>query len=142
MRSGDRFIAGHFGLRNGRQLMLGILSHSPFLAEFSPGRFHIWYMALELARQGIHEIDLTPGGDEYKQKLATHTEQAYTITVYFDRTEYWRAITAAYIRSTAKLFISKSIRKFIAKYLPIAAKTLERCRRIMQSGSHRHRCFF
>ena len=39
MRAGGKTIAAHIGLRSGRELILGIVCYSPFVAEHSPGKF-------------------------------------------------------------------------------------------------------
>ena len=41
MTLGQRLVAAHIGIRNKSEVMLGIVGHSPFLAEHSPGKLHI-----------------------------------------------------------------------------------------------------
>lgn len=53
----------------------GINSHSPFYARHSPGILHFLNLGQLLAHEGVDVFDLTPGGDTYKERLATSHDQ-------------------------------------------------------------------
>jgi CelD/BcsL family acetyltransferase involved in cellulose biosynthesis/RimJ/RimL family protein N-acetyltransferase len=84
MRAGGKPVAAHIGMRSRREVILGIICYSPFVAEHSPGKLHMLNLALLLQQQGFSALDLTPGGDPYKDRFATRDEQAYLLTVFFD----------------------------------------------------------
>jgi CelD/BcsL family acetyltransferase involved in cellulose biosynthesis/RimJ/RimL family protein N-acetyltransferase len=90
MTLADKVIAVHIGMVNGKQIASGIIAHSPFVAEHSPGKLHILYLGLLLAEQGVAEFDLTPGGDAYKERFATHHDHAYRMTVFLNRGAWLR----------------------------------------------------
>ncbi len=83
-KSGDKLLGAHIGIRNKDEVMLGIVAHSPFLAEHSPGKLHILQLGLMLHSQGFSRLDLTPGGDAYKDDRATEYDEAHALTVFLD----------------------------------------------------------
>lgn len=83
-QSGDRLLGAHIGMRNKEEVILGIVAHSPFLAELSPGKLHILQLGLMLHNQGFSRLDLTPGGDAYKDDRATEYDEAHVLTVFLD----------------------------------------------------------
>ncbi|KLK93357.1 hypothetical protein AA309_08400 [Microvirga vignae] len=119
---GDSVIAAHIGPIDRSTVLLGIIAHSPFLAEHSPGKLLILLLASELGRQGFRELDLTPGGI-YKDRFADHADQVYTLEIYFNRAAFVRAIGKARLHGVlAKAFGGR--RHTIAK----------RARRIANTG--------
>ena len=52
-KAGDRLLGAHIGVRNKDEVMLGVVAHSPFLAEHSPGKLHILQLGLMLHNQGF-----------------------------------------------------------------------------------------
>jgi hypothetical protein len=86
-RSNDGLISAHIGFRNRDQVVLGILVHSPLLAEHSPGTLHLLLLGQLLAQEGVADLDLTPGG-AYKDRFATHHDQVDHLTVYFSRARF------------------------------------------------------
>lgn len=85
MKIGDKLIASHIGLRNTSEVVLGIVGHSPFEAAHSPGKLHILQLGLLLHDEGFTNLDLTPGGDPYKEGRATRYDQAHELTVFLDK---------------------------------------------------------
>jgi len=56
---------------------LGILAYSPLLAAHSPGKLHILDLCTELLNDVKTVLDLTPGGDPWKERFAnSHDEVA------------------------------------------------------------------
>jgi CelD/BcsL family acetyltransferase involved in cellulose biosynthesis len=103
-RLDGKIISARIGFvhRQSGQVTLGYLAHSPFLAKHSPGRLHVYLLGLLLAQEGIPELDLTAGGDIYKERFATHHDEVYRLTVFFSRAERLRARAKAAARRTAK----------------------------------------
>ncbi len=65
-----------------REAHIAITAHSPEHAENSPGKIHIYEAALTLAREGFSLIDMTPGGDDWKIRFATRTDEVVDLTVF------------------------------------------------------------
>ena len=59
----------------------GINTHSPFYAKYSPGILHFLNLGQLLAHEGLDVFDLTPGGDTYKERLATGHDQVYGLVI-------------------------------------------------------------
>ena len=77
----SRIAAAHIGLRNKQQVSLGILAHSPMFSQYSVGKFHILLLGLYLQKEGFTDLDLTPGGEQYKERFASHRDEAYMLDV-------------------------------------------------------------
>lgn len=67
---------------NRRELHLGLIAHNPFLARCSPGKLHILLLAKMLIEEGIEQVDLTAGGDIYKERFANAWDQVHALTVF------------------------------------------------------------
>jgi CelD/BcsL family acetyltransferase involved in cellulose biosynthesis/GNAT superfamily N-acetyltransferase len=83
-KAGNRLLGAHIGVRNKDEVMLGVVAHSPFLAEHSPGKLHVLQLGLMMHNQGFARLDLTPGGDAYKDDRATEYDDAHVLTVFLD----------------------------------------------------------
>lgn len=79
---GKELVAGHLGVVDRGVLHLGIIAHSPFLSKHSPGKVHLLMLADHLKSLGVEILDLTPGGDSYKESLATEHDMAYKLTIF------------------------------------------------------------
>lgn len=83
LRIDDRLVSAQIHNYNRDQVRLGIITHSPFFAKYSPGELHILMVCSELADEGVPVFDLTPGGN-YKDRFATHFDEVLAIKVFFD----------------------------------------------------------
>ncbi len=87
LKVADLVVAAHLGLSDGKQCGLGIPAHSPFYAIHSPGKLQLLMLGVELAKQGFETLDLTPGGDPYKERFATDRDEVHILTIFLsDRT--------------------------------------------------------
>lgn len=59
----------------------GINTHSPFYAKHSPGMLHFLSLGQLLAKEGVTVFDLTPGGDSYKERMATSHDQVCGLVI-------------------------------------------------------------
>lgn len=75
-------IAGFWGLASGAMAHLGMLIHSPFLAEHSPGKLHVMQLSERLLEQGRTALDLTPGGDAWKERFANDHDEVAEALLY------------------------------------------------------------
>jgi CelD/BcsL family acetyltransferase involved in cellulose biosynthesis/ribosomal protein S18 acetylase RimI-like enzyme len=90
MKIGQQLIAAHIGMRNKSEVTLGIVGHSPFMAIHSPGKLLILQLGLLLHEQGFSSLDLTPGGDAYKEDRATTYDEAHLLTVFLSNAQLIR----------------------------------------------------
>jgi CelD/BcsL family acetyltransferase involved in cellulose biosynthesis len=84
LRVGNKLVSGQIHMHNRDQVLLGLITHSPFYSRFSPGTLHLLMLGSELAKKGIPTFDLTPGG-EYKDRYATDHDNAYVLRIFFNR---------------------------------------------------------
>ncbi len=82
MMAGDEMVSAHFGIRTGAQLQLGLLSHHPGFAVTSPGKILMYLLGLMLLEQGVSQIDLTAGGEAYKERFANAWDTVYVVNVH------------------------------------------------------------
>jgi len=70
-------IAAFWGAVSGKTVHLGMLIYSPFVAEYSPDKLHLLQLSERLLQEGKTLLDLTPGGDPWKEHFANaHDEVA------------------------------------------------------------------
>jgi CelD/BcsL family acetyltransferase involved in cellulose biosynthesis/GNAT superfamily N-acetyltransferase len=116
---GDRLASVQMNFRSGSDVLLGLTCYSPFLAEHSPGKLHFLYLVSLLHQQGILRVDLTPGGDPYKQRLANAHEEVVSLTVFFSRKDLLRDRARASVLSAARTFARavKLDRRRVSRYV-------------------------
>lgn len=101
-----RIASAHVNLHNRNQILMGMVTLSPFFAKFSPGKFHIFFLCQELLKQGILTLDLTPGG-HYKDRFTNDIENGHALTVFFNRPNYFRFKTKRRIIESTKTILEK-----------------------------------
>lgn len=95
---GDQIAASHSGLvSKGSAVHLGINTHAPALAAHSPGNLLLAMLGVHLVEEKMQALDLTPGGDGYKEHFATEHDTVHELTVYGSLARRWRkeAVAAA-----------------------------------------------
>jgi CelD/BcsL family acetyltransferase involved in cellulose biosynthesis/RimJ/RimL family protein N-acetyltransferase len=97
----ERPIATLIGVAGGSEIGLAIHCYLPQLAANSPGKLLIYETASALAEQGVQVLDLTPGGDPWKDKVASRTETVIELRAY--RNAYQRLLAVAPERARAAL---------------------------------------
>jgi CelD/BcsL family acetyltransferase involved in cellulose biosynthesis/RimJ/RimL family protein N-acetyltransferase len=80
-----RPIAGFFGLISRGIAHLGLLISDPVLAALSPGKLHLMQVAAQLHALGVHTLDLTPGGDPWKDRFANAADAVLQLTYFASR---------------------------------------------------------
>jgi hypothetical protein len=70
----------------------GINFHSPLYADYSPGFVHFLMLGQQLAAEGIESFDLTPGGDAYKDRLATNHERVHILVTTYSRLYHYKRL--------------------------------------------------
>ena len=89
-RLNDKPISAHIGFRSFDQVSLGITAYSPYLVDYSPGKWHLYLLGLQLVEDGISDLDLTPGEDSYKERFATRHDWVHRLTIFFSAKERLR----------------------------------------------------
>ncbi|MBS9524258.1 GNAT family N-acetyltransferase [Litoribacter ruber] len=79
----DDHIIGSMGAVYGKDWLhlQGFNTHSPFYAKHSPGILHFLHLGNHLFEEGFEVFDLTPGGDKYKEKMATSHDVVYSLVL-------------------------------------------------------------
>ncbi len=89
LRANDKIVSARLDIFDRGHVSGGMLALSPLCARASPGSTHFMMLAAQLGQQGIHLYDLTPGG-EYKERFATHHDEAYQLRIFFSRSHLIR----------------------------------------------------
>lgn len=77
-----RVIAAHLGVAGREEMHLSILCHSDMHASHSPGKLHLLRLGELLLQEGKSVLDLTPGGDAWKERFANAHDEVYALTVF------------------------------------------------------------
>ena len=104
--SNNKPVSFHFGACNGDTLLLGLTAYDPTESRNSPGKVHLIELARMLKEEGFHRIDLTPGGDQYKEFVANDSQELVIPTFQFSR--------AANLRADIVESASRKIKKALA----------------------------
>jgi CelD/BcsL family acetyltransferase involved in cellulose biosynthesis len=127
-----RPIAAYWGLAGEEQTHLGMVIHSPFLAEHSPGKLHLMQLSEYLLQLGMTRIDLTPGGDAWKERFANDHDEVASAVLHVSRLQWCIAASRAMGIRGAKRILA------IAGVTPHRAKSaLAQLRRITAFASLR-----
>jgi CelD/BcsL family acetyltransferase involved in cellulose biosynthesis/GNAT superfamily N-acetyltransferase len=136
LRVGERVAAAHLGMAGSRDVALGVIAHSPFLAAHSPGKLLLLLLGDRLASEGFESLDLTPTG-MYKERFATHTDSVAVRDIYLQPEAMLKARVVATGRRAAKLAVTGA-----GRALGISeAQATERARRFgrrFSPGALRH----
>lgn len=106
LRVGKEVAATNLGLANRRDVTIGLITHSPFLAKHSPGAVLIPMLGIRLGEEGYANLDLTPGGG-YKERFATHHDTVHALDVFFGR--------AGWARHVARQRAARLVKRFLAR---------------------------
>ncbi len=77
-----RPIAAHFGVAGKGQVHLAIITFSPAHARYSTGKLHLMQLGRALAREEVAVLDLTPGGEPWKERFANAHDHVFELVVY------------------------------------------------------------
>jgi CelD/BcsL family acetyltransferase involved in cellulose biosynthesis len=105
LKVGDVLASAHINVCDGKQLHLNLIGYNPMLARHSPGKFHIHMLSQMLITEGYAELDLTPGGDPYKERFANSHDTAYVLS--FHPTAMSRAKT--FVGSRGELWARRTL---------------------------------
>lgn len=133
---GDALAAAHIGLLSkDRTVHLGISTHAPALAAHSPGQLLLVLLGSQLAADRIDVLDLTPGGDPYKERFASDHDEVFELTMAGSVAQRMRVQSAAGVRRTGKALLQLSGRRK-GNVVEVVEKLQALARRA--DASHRH----
>lgn len=127
LRAGEHMVSAILSVKSKGVLSVGVLSHSNALAEHSPGKFGMLFLAREALSQGFGTIDLTPGG-EWKDRFATEHDSVTELTIRFSAIEARKAALRGQVLSSTKQLLAaagvtpQDIRRLGGRLLPGADK--------------------
>lgn len=116
-----RPVAAHIGANSSAETHLAILAHSPLYSPFSPGKLHLYQSALLLAQEGREWLDLTPGGDPWKERFATDHDAVLELTGFSSSLEAIRFRVLERIGAIARTLLLKTglspsaVKSFLAR---------------------------
>ena len=102
---GDKLLAFHYGAIDQDTIYIGLTAFDPTVSKHSPGVIFLIYLAQLLQQEGIRYIDLTPGGDEYKERFSNQHQIISKPNFYFNKIEK--------LKNESKAISSKIITKSI-----------------------------
>jgi CelD/BcsL family acetyltransferase involved in cellulose biosynthesis/RimJ/RimL family protein N-acetyltransferase len=120
LKAGGQVVAAHVGAAGRGIVHGGFITHSPFVARSSPGIIQWLMLGEHMAKTGFHTLDLTPGGDWYKERLATDHEDVHVLKLFFHR---WQAL--AHDANEKCVSLSKRVLQ-VARVQPQAVKAFVR----------------
>jgi CelD/BcsL family acetyltransferase involved in cellulose biosynthesis len=77
-----RVIAAHLGIAGREAVHVAIVCHAEMHADQSPGKLHLLRLGQCLLREGKGVLDLTPGGDPWKERFANGHDEVHVLTVF------------------------------------------------------------
>lgn len=80
----DKVIGALLGVAHGHMVSNAIVASSATLAKHSPGKLIIYMAAEHMLERGFKWLDLTPGGDAWKDRFATCQDQVLQISAWAD----------------------------------------------------------
>jgi RimJ/RimL family protein N-acetyltransferase len=84
---GDQIASAQVCIQNRDEMLLCITAMSPKFAQQSPSKIHLLMLGEEFARRNVPIFDLSPG-EGYKDRFATHYDNAHALTVFFDQKDF------------------------------------------------------
>lgn len=106
---GGAIAASHSGLiSNEHALHVGITTHAPVFAAHSPGNLLLATLGVHLAQEKISLLDLTPGGDGYKENFATEHDTVFELTIYSDAVSRMKIESLQNVRQLVKTALSSA----------------------------------
>ena len=102
MKVGNQIASAHLGACSKQEVQLGLIAHNPELEKHSPGKFHILFLARMLMQEGYEQLDLTAGGDPYKERFANAWDEVHTLRVFPTALAKARAAVATSLEQAAR----------------------------------------
>jgi CelD/BcsL family acetyltransferase involved in cellulose biosynthesis len=75
-------IAGLWGVISGKMVSIGMIMHSPFFAEYSPGKVHIMLLSQLLLEENMELLDITPGNAPWKERFGNANDEVCYVLIF------------------------------------------------------------
>ena len=85
---GDNLLACNFGSCSNNTVLIGTFTYDPLQGGNSPGKIFIIKLIEYLMDEGYDYLDLTPGGDAYKESLCNRHSSLVKPSICFDYSTY------------------------------------------------------
>ncbi len=105
---GKQLLAAHVGSYDGRELTMGVQGYDPAYGRYSPGKILVFAMADDLREIGGRAIDLTPGGDPWKEAFATEHRSISQLELVRRKTDVLRDRTTAALEGGARRVLARA----------------------------------
>jgi hypothetical protein len=106
LRVDDAIIASHLGLLSkDRVVHLGINSYAPSFSTYSPGHLLLALLGVHLATEWVETLDLTPGGDAYKEQFASSHDQVLELDIFPGPLEQMRSQALGSFKRSSKALL-------------------------------------
>lgn len=99
---GDELLACNFGFCTADKVLLGLISYDPLKGRHSPGRIFLITLLEFIKEEGYKYLDLTPGGDNYKEHFSNEHVTISKPTICFNRYNQINDFTSTSLRNLLK----------------------------------------
>lgn len=106
MTVGEQLVTLYLGLCGKREVVLCSFAYNPWLAKCSPGKFHTYFLARMLMQEGYERLDLTPGGDAYKERFANAWDEVHTLDLFPSSARRQIAAMRVNLKETARTLLN------------------------------------
>lgn len=107
LKVGQQIASFHLNVTRGKELQLYLIAHDPRFSRYSPGKLHVLFLARMLQEQGFERIDLTPGGDEYKERFANDGDQVQRLRVYPSSARRLKGVVSDHLEDAARRMLAR-----------------------------------
>ena len=108
----ETILSIYFGLQSRDRVHLAIIAHSPEYSKYSPGKLHLLQLLTFLENEQKKLLDLTPGGDAWKERYANKHDMVYEIVFYKNQLSKLLNEKIAFIyRKTKKILLINTVLK-------------------------------
>ena len=105
---GETLAGAHIGACGRREIELGLTAYNPLLARFSPGKHLVLLLAQKLKDEGFEQLDLTTGGEAYKERHANAWDQVQALTIFPSANRRRLGATKAWLGNTSKSLLYRA----------------------------------
>lgn len=84
---GDNILASNYGYCDQKTVILGLFTHDPSQSSNSPGSIFLIKLMEFIKEEGFQNLDITPGGDAYKERFCNSHNKIIKPTICFNQYE-------------------------------------------------------
>lgn len=106
LKVGDEIASAQVNVIHRSDVQLCLIAHNPEFERLSPGKLHIRFLAKMLAEEGYERLDLTPGGEAYKDRFANGADTVHSLTVFPTAMRRWVSGGLAALENGARPILS------------------------------------